>query len=100
MREVYPQIRDLNAEVLAISTERPVDLRRTVERLGFEYPVLFDVEATVPRKYGVERHGLAVPSTFILDRLGKIHWKYVGTDVSDQASTSEPVEKLKELGQG
>lgn len=99
MRESYDQIKDLNTEVLAISTEKPVDIKLTIERLGFEYPVLYDTAAIVPKLYGVEDDGAAIPSTFLLDKTGSIRWQYVG-DEHDQPSMSQVIAELEALQKG
>ena len=99
MRESYDQIKDLNTEVLAISTEKPVEIKLTIERLGFEYPVLYDTAGIVPKQFGVEKEGSAIPSTFLLDKTGAIRWEYIG-DEHDQASISLIITKLEALKNG
>ena len=71
-----------------------------MEEIGLQFPVLYDPEAEVVRGYGVYDllgDGLATPSTFVIDRQGNIHWKYVGRNISDRTSSQQIISKLKEL---
>ncbi|NQW24020.1 MAG: peroxiredoxin family protein [SAR202 cluster bacterium] len=97
LRESYDKIKKIDAEVIAISTEKPIDIKRTIEALGFQYPVLYDTASAVPRLYGVDQDGTAIPSTFVLDKSGKIRWTYIATEDHDQPSMAQIIEQLEAL---
>lgn len=45
-----------------------------VRRLGLGFPVLFDEDGTIARRYGV----IALPTTYFIDAAGKLRSKLVG----------------------
>ena len=103
MQRDYQIIQDLQAEVLAISVDDLSEAAYIVEDIGLQFPVLYNPDADVVRQYGVfdlMGDGLATPSTFLIDRQGNIRWKYVGSSISDRASSQEIISKLKELQAG
>ena len=96
----YGEIRDLDAEVLAISTDDLNDSKSLVESVGIEFPVLYNPEADVVRQYGVFNllgDGLATTSTFIVDKSGRIRFMHIGEHIGDQASTSRIFDVLRSL---
>ena len=98
LSEEYEAIRELDAEVLAISVDDLSGASDIADRIGIPFPVLYDPEGTVPKAYmvyGLVEEGRAAPSTFILDKDGVIRWKYVGTSISDRVSGTQVVEELR-----
>jgi thiol-disulfide isomerase/thioredoxin len=62
--------------------ERKVEhLRREVASLGIRYPVVTDNEYQTWNAYNVE----AWPTTFLLDKQGRIRWRHVGEGDYDEA---------------
>ena len=62
--------------------ERKVEnLRRAVSSLGITYPVVADNDYQTWNAYHVE----AWPTTFLLDKQGRIRWMYVGEGNYDEA---------------
>ena len=53
MTKEYDQIRDLDAEVVAISTDDLSKAQVMAERVGIPFPVLYDPDADVVRDYEV-----------------------------------------------
>ena len=71
-----------------------------VDRLGLEFPIMYDPQTDMVKEYGVFNllnDGLATPSTFVIDTQGKIRWKYVGVGIYDRPSTRSIIRQLKEL---
>ncbi len=98
MTKEYDQIGDLDAEVVAISTDDLSKAQHMAERVGIPFPVLYDPDADVVRDYEVynlRRDGLATPSTFIIDKKGVIRYKYVGKSTGDRPSTQQVLEQLR-----
>ena len=50
--------------------------------------------------YNLWEDGMATPSTFVLDRTGKIRWQYIGKTVYDRPSNEEIIDQLKKLRKG
>ncbi|MCH7606595.1 MAG: peroxiredoxin family protein [Chloroflexi bacterium] len=100
MQRNYQEIQDLQAEILAVSVDDLSEAAYIVEEIGLRFPVLYNPDADVVRQYGVYDllgDGLATPATFVIDRQGNVHWKYVGRTISDHPSSQQIISKLKEL---
>ena len=100
MQNDYRAIRDLNAEVLAVSTDNLTRAGYVVDRLGLEFPIMYNPQADIVKEYGVFNllnDGLATPSTFVIDTQGKIRWKYIGVNIADRPSTRSIIRQLKKL---
>tara|TARA_Y100000758_G_scaffold35431_2_gene23196 strand:- start:546 stop:719 length:174 start_codon:yes stop_codon:yes gene_type:complete len=50
--------------------------------------------------YNLWEDGMAAPSTFVLDRTGKIRWQHIGKTVYDRPSNEEIIDQLKKLPKG
>ena len=103
MREVYDTIRGLDAEVLAVSTDDLSGAENAIDYLHLGFPVLFDPEAEVVRKYGVYnllRDRYATPSTFIIDKTGKVRWKYIVQRYNDRPTSQQIIAQLQALQLG
>jgi thiol-disulfide isomerase/thioredoxin len=62
--------------------ERKIEtLRREVASLGIKYPVVSDNDYQTWNAYNVE----AWPTTFLLDKQGRIRWRHVGEGGYDEA---------------
>lgn len=77
------EIRELNAEVVAISIDEPEQSKKLAIKKRFDFSLLSDPDAQVIDKFGL-RHpdanplgekDIARPATFILDRNGQVVWK-------------------------
>jgi peroxiredoxin len=73
--ELFREKRKDGLVVLAISIDqREEKLSNFLKKRPVSFPVLYDPEKTLMEKYGV----LRIPTTFIIDKNGKIQNKYVG----------------------
>jgi len=69
----YPQIKEQNAELFAISIDTVPDQKKFVEEYSVPYLHLSDTTKTTCKAYtGLNIAGLAKRSTFIIDKNGKI----------------------------
>ena len=82
---VYRLYRDQGLVILAINVRQDrATAARFIRKLQISYEVLLDIEGQVARAYGV----MGLPTTFILDRDGRLHTKIIGE------STPELFEKI------
>jgi peroxiredoxin len=87
-RDSLREFENLNAKVLAISTDSPFANAAFREKHGYQFPLLSDPSTEVVQKYGVAWHDfLGVPgftvatrSVFVLDKDGVIRYKWVTDD--------------------
>jgi peroxiredoxin len=92
MERLYRALAGPDFELLAVSEDDGgVDLvRRFVEELAVTFPVLYDPERQVGRRYGVWGY----PETFVIDRAGRIVERVIGPRTWD---TPEQVAALRGL---
>lgn len=61
-------------QIVGIGTDEPEKVREYAEENGMNYPVLFGTDDVALKYGGID----AIPTTFLIDRQGKIVTKYVG----------------------
>jgi len=63
------------------------------------YPILSDVYKNYIRQYGVlhPTEGIARPSMFLVNKEGKIVWKYVGMEASDRPPMDTVLQQITSL---
>ena len=96
----YPQFRNRNVELVAISTDDIDDAAQMAAHAGAEFPVLADPDGTVVRQYGVYDllgDGVAAPATFIVSKGGGIEERYVGEDIADRLSVEQTLQMLDRI---
>ena len=100
LTESYEDIKALNAEVLAVSTDNLADSQWVIDNVGLTFPILYDPEVTTIADYGVFNllgDELAASATFIIDMDGVIRWFHAAEDLEDQVPTSTVLEQLRLL---
>ncbi len=83
-------MRDLGAEVVAISGTPPEEARGAAGAARLPFPVLSDPARTVIGAYGVrhddepEGRAAARPALFLIDRAGMVRYAHVGEHARDR----------------
>jgi len=88
----YSEMRARGVEIIGISVDSNGDqaVAPFVEKNGVNYPMLLGDERTA-KAYGGIR---GIPTTFIVDRQGRIVKKYVGLPASDEAGIRTELMKV------
>lgn len=60
-------------------------------------PILLDVDLEATTALGIREKHAAIPSTFIIDRSGLLHYRYIGSNAGDRLSVTEIVALLQGL---
>ena len=60
------------------------------------YPVLLDINLTGVDQLGI-RAELAKPSTYIIDREGRVRFAYVGESIADRPTVDSVLKQLAQL---
>jgi peroxiredoxin len=99
LQQRYAEIQQLHGEVLAISTESLENQQALKEELQLTYPVLHDGEAAVAPRYGGLREGTTVqnPATFVVDRNGRIAFRFIGHGSAEDPLTDQVLAVLRRL---
>jgi peroxiredoxin Q/BCP len=99
LQKSYGEFRSRGAELWAIAVQDVVRAQQMTKLVQAEYPILADVNHSVADEYGVFNllnDGVATPSIFVIDPVGRIAWSYVGRNTTDRPSPSEILAHLPE----
>ncbi|WOD06801.1 peroxiredoxin-like family protein [Marinomonas sp. GJ51-6] len=117
------EFNDLGAELVAISPQVPDDSLSKDEISQMAFQVLSDQSAKVAVEYGVawevpeylvnhmkvdrgldleainngNGNVLPIPATFVIDRDGKVAWRFVDVDYRTRSEPADIIEALKKL---
>ena len=97
MQEFLGEIKRLRAKVLAISADDAELAGRTIREWGITFSVLPDPGLKALSLYGAWdfRVNGVIPSTFIIDRQGKIRYIYRGKHIGDRPDVHLILNALK-----
>ncbi len=120
LQEIYPQLQAKNAEIFAITRERPVFLKSLQNEIKFDYPIGIDTDWYTMSNYGVavkitknyvpQKHKeysvlnakhtgskdnmIPVPATFLINKEGKIIWMHYELDYRRRPDVKKILEQL------
>jgi peroxiredoxin len=93
----------MGASAFGILAQRPDKVRTFMEGEGLTLPILIDADRAVTKRYGVyhpfglDALNTARPSTFLIDREGKVCFIYVGEGQTDRPDPETIVAELRKL---
>jgi len=93
----YQTFRDAGIALLMVSTDSPRRVRQLAEQTNPHFPVLSDVDADATVAYDIFENGIALPSTWVIDREGTVRWSYIGKHASDRPSVEVMMEQSRPL---
>lgn len=125
LQDRYDEIRDLGANVVAISPQNPDYSILFKARHNILFPVLSDVGNSVSKQFGLDyeiapevneifhyemgldfseynacpKDILPVPATYIIDRKGNVRYSFVNPDYTQRLDPEIIIEELKKLKQ-
>ncbi len=82
--------------MIALSADSPADGQKVASEMKLSYPILSDVYRNYIKQYGVlhPTEGIARPSMFVVNKEGKIVWKYIGREASDRPAMETVLQQL------
>jgi len=106
LQEIEKDLTKMGYQVMAISTDSPENLNKSMEKQKLSYTLLSDADLNAARRFGIafkspkgydkflpETSGgkntdklLPVPSVFILNKKGKILFEYINPDITQRLS--------------
>jgi peroxiredoxin len=92
-------MKDQGAEVIAIGADSPADGQKLALEMKLTFPILSDFYRSLIREYGVlhPTENLARPSMFLVNKEGRIVWKYVGMEASERPPTAMVLQQIKSV---
>jgi methyl-accepting chemotaxis protein len=90
LRDLFPEFQRHGVGVVSVSVSGPEQAHLFSEAKSLPFPLLSDPDREIIRTYGVyhflslEAFRLARPSSFLIDRDGRIRFLYVGSNQLDR----------------
>jgi peroxiredoxin len=89
--EMYRKYRPMGFEMVAINVEsEKADAERFLGATPVTFPILFDPDNKVSGSYGVS----AMPTTFLVDRQGRLRWQHRAYKPGDEAAYIEQIRAM------
>lgn len=100
LQEIRPRVEASGAAMVAVAAVPPEEVAAAKAEMGLAFPVLSDSAHAVAESYGVYDllgDGLAAPAAFVIDRQGRIRWRYVGRGVADHPEAARILAELRRV---
>ncbi len=82
---------------MAISVDSVEENKQFRKKLNATFPFLSDSGQKVAKQYtGTEKGGMDAPSVVLVDRQGRVRWRYLG-DVTDRPAAAEVLGQLDQI---
>ena len=96
-RDNMAKFRESNTQVLGISVDSFASQKEFAKQNGVEFPLLSDFKREVSRAYGVlnEDAGVAIRTTFVVDKEGKVKSIEQGSTAINVGGALSSCEALK-----
>ena len=96
-RDNMAKFRESNTQVLGISVDSFASQKEFANKNGVEFPLLSDFKREVSRAYGVlnEEAGIAIRTTFVIDKEGKVKSVEQGQSAIDVTGALASCQTLK-----
>lgn len=108
LQEIDQDLTKMGYQIIAISTDSPKNLSKTMDKQKLSYTLLSDADLSAAKKFGIAFKGpksydsflpetsggknvgklLPVPSVFILDKKGNILFEYINPNIAQRLSAS------------
>lgn len=104
LRDVSDELGRRGGRLLAISVDAPEDSAKVVKKHNLPFPILADVDRKAIAAYGLVHHGgglkkedVAIPAHVLIERGGKIAWRYVARKIQDRPYPSTVLAEIQKL---
>jgi len=97
LAHAYHHFRDAGIALLMISVDSVRRVRQLAEQTNPPFPVLSDIDADATVAYDIFEDGIALPSTWVIDREGTVRWAYIGKNASDRPAPEVMLEQARPL---
>jgi len=92
---------------MAVSVDPPEQAKQLVRKLDLKFPILCDTKRELIRTLGLAHEGgcpdeldVPVPAHFLLDRSGKVLWRYRSKMVQDRPDPRDIVDVIEHAAFG
>lgn len=101
--DVQEKLAAMGGTIFAISSDSVKDSKRSADALELAFDLLSDESTATIQNYGLLFHepyhdkDVALPAHFLIDRDGKVAWKWVAQRVNDRPDPAVVVEQVDRL---
>jgi thiol-disulfide isomerase/thioredoxin len=89
--QIYSKYKPMGFQMIAINVEsEKADAERFLGQTPVGFPILFDPDNKVSGNYGVS----AMPTTFLVDRQGRLRWQHRAYKPGDEAKYIEQIRAM------
>ena len=89
--QIYSKYKPMGFQMIAINVEsEKADAERFLGKTPVSFPILFDPDTKVSGNYGVN----AMPTTFLVDREGRLRWQHRAYKPGDEAKYIEQIRAM------
>jgi peroxiredoxin len=89
--QIYSKYKPMGFQMVAINVESDkADAERFLGKTPVNFPILFDPDNKVSGSYGVN----AMPTTFLVDRQGRLRWQHRAYKPGDEAKYIEQIRAM------
>ena len=89
--QIYSKYKPMGFQMVGINVEsEKTDAEHFLGKTPVSFPILFDPENKVSGSYGVN----AMPTTFLVDRQGKLRWQHRAYKPGDEAKYIEQIRAM------
>lgn len=91
-----------DVKFVSIGTDKARPIKKLADKEDYKFSIIADEQAKISKEYNVFgkpidyeviKFELAIPSTYLIDRSGKIVWRYIGTK-TDRPKIQEILEAI------
>ncbi len=87
---------------MAVSVDTPADSKKAVEKHKIPFDILSDADHKVITAYGLVhnemgRGDIAHPANFLIDKDGRVAWRYISTHVQDRVDPDVVMKQVRRL---
>ena len=100
LQKAYPAVQAEGAEIVALSTDDQLAVKKAENRSQATFPLLSDNMGKVTNAYNVAdplRKLGARPATYIIDKTGVVKWKFLDIRVGNRVPTSTILNALRKI---
>ncbi len=97
LAHAYHHFQDAGIALLMVSVDSVRRARQLAEQANPTFPVLSDSDADATVVYDIFEDGIALPSTWVIDREGTVQWAYIGEHASDRPTPEDMLEQARPI---
>lgn len=99
---INDELSNLGVKIVAVSVDPPKQSHRVVERHNLPFPILADEQLTLTRSLGLlhasagpDGSDIALPAHVLIDKEGRIRWKYVADRIQNRLPVDRVLESVR-----